>query len=643
MTRKHKTFIAMLAGMALCGPQAAPAIEYTERRVPCADRDELKRPYFGDLHVHTRYSLDASTQGTRTTPAQAYQFARGAAIGIQPWTDEGVASRSLQLRRPLDFAMVSDHAELIGEVNMCNTPEIEGYGSWQCLLYRWIPRGAYYLFNYNASMGDGHLGMCGEGGERCLEAARAPWGEMQEAAEAHYDRSGGCEFTTFVGYEWTGLQGDTGGNLHRNVVFRNADVPELPISFIDSPAASLLWQSLRDQCVDAEGDCDALAIPHNSNLSAGYMFSGLLDDGGAMTAEYAAMRRAFEPLTEIMQHKGASECFYAAGVTADELCAFEQLPEDNIAGYDAPPRPDTGFVRRALVDGLQLGRTLGVNPYQFGLIASTDTHLGAPGAADEDRFLGHGGAGVPAATEIPPGLPDKLEYNPGGLAVLWAEENSRDALFEAMRRREAYATSGPRIVSRLFAAWEYPESLCESPQRIAQAYALGVPMGGEIKGRGEAPVLLAAASQDPGTPDFPGTPLQRIQIIKAWVDRDGEAHERVIDVAGDGDNGASVNTATCEPSGAGFAELCALWRDDDFDPAEDAVYYSRVVENPSCRWSQRMCAAAGVDCDNPATITEGYSACCAPEHRPVVQERAWSSPVWYRADQRNSVPSSTSR
>ena len=606
------------------------AQEYTEVRQPCANSDPLRAPFFGDLHVHTRYSLDASTQGTRTSPAQAYEFARGETIGIQPWDDDGQAARSLQLRRPLDFAMVSDHAELIGEVRMCNTPDVEGYGSWQCLLYRHFPRGAYYLFNYTATMRQAHLGMCGDDGEKCRVAALIPWAEMQAAAEEYYDRSSECEFTSFVGYEWTGMQSDSGGNLHRNVVFRNADVPGLPPGFISTPGESLLWQALEDQCLQAGGNCDTLVIPHNSNLSAGYMFSGEMDGGGLMTASYAATRQRFEPLVEIMQHKGASECFYAPGLVSDELCAFEQLPKDNIAGYNSPPQKDTGFLRQVLADGLALERTIGVNPYQMGFIASTDTHLGAPGAAEEDSFLGHGGAGVPARGEIPPGLPDKLEYNPGGLAVLWAEENSRDALFAAMRRREAYATSGPRISSRFFAGWDYPQDLCSAPDAIARAYSGGVPMGGELTGQGTgAPTFLLAAAKDPGTPDAPGMPLQRLQIIKGWVDDQGQTHHQVIDVAG-GDNGASVDLNTCEPRGEGAAQLCSVWRDENFNPLQSAFYYTRVVENPSCRWSQRQCVAAGVDCDRPDTIGEGYSGCCSAEHRPVIQERAWSSPIWYR-------------
>jgi Protein of unknown function (DUF3604) len=455
---------------------------------------------------------------------------------------------------------------------------------------------------------------------------------MREAAQNHYDRSADCSFTAFVGYEWTGMQAQSGGNLHRNVVFRNAQVPRLPVSFIDGPSAQQLWASLDTQCNNVDGGCDSLIIPHNANLSAGYMYSGRDESGAAMDVDYATTRQRFEPLAEIMQHKGSSECFYGPGTSTDELCAFEQLPNDNIAGYPSKPTPGTGFLRQVLLDGLQLEQKLGINPYQFGFIASTDTHLGTPGAAREDRFLGHGGDGVPAKDEIPPGLPDKLEYNPGGLAVLWAPENSRDALFDSLRRRETYGTSGPRIISRFFAGWDFPSDLCASTDRVQQAYARGVPMGGELpplKGGENKPSFAVFASQDAGTAQSPGTPLQRIQVVKGWIDRLGEPQERVVDVAGEANNGASVNIKTCQTEGAGYTNLCTVWRDDSFDPEQSAYYYSRVVENPTCRWSQRICAANAVDCAKPETIGEGLEACCAAEHRPVIQERAWSSPIWY--------------
>jgi len=233
---------------------------------------------------------------------------------------------------------------------------------------------------------------------------------------------------------------------------------------------------------------------------------------------------------------------------------------------------------------------------------------------------------------VPPGLPEKLEYNPGGLAVLWAPENTRDALFDAMRRREAYGTSGPRIISRFFGGWNFPADLCASPDRIARAYAQGVPMGSMLPNGQDTqlrPTFLVAASQDAGTPHSPGTPLQRLQVIKGWIDDDGVRHERVLDVAGDAGNGAFVDPKTCATSGRGFADLCAVWVDQEFDPALRAYYYSRAVENPTCRWSQRMCVSAAVDCARPETIGKGYEGCCAAEHRPIIQERAWSSAIWY--------------
>ncbi|CAA0125264.1 Uncharacterised protein [Halioglobus japonicus] len=587
------------------------------------------QPFFGDLHVHTRYSLDASTQGTRTTPEQAYRFAQGEALAIQPWVDDA-SERSIQLDRPLDFAMVADHAELFGEVHMCSTPGVEGHESWECLVYRHWPWGAYYLFNFMSSMQAAHLGLCGKNDAVCNRAAASPWQEMQQAAELHYDRSPDCVFTTFVGYEWTGTQPTSGGNLHRNVVFRNADVPQLPISFIDRSAAEELWRALDEQCSQRDGNCESLAIPHNSNISAGYMFDGLRDNGSAMTSEYARLRHRYEPLMEIMQKGGASECFFEPGVSRDELCDFERQPIDNLAGFNNPPGPDTGFARKALGDGMSLRRRLGVNPYQLGFVASTDTHLGAPGAVSETNYVGHGDADVSAREEIPPGLPDKIKNNPGGLAVLWAQENSRDALFEALQRREVYGTSGPRIVSRFFGGWNFSPTLCSDEDRIAQAYADGVAMGGQlVSASASKPTFLVVARQDSGTVARPGTALQRVQIVKGWLTPDGDYREHVFDVAGTADNGAAVDPQTCVTRGDSFRELCAVWADPDFQREAPAYYYSRVLENPSCRWSQRICLEKGVDCDRPETVGEGLQECCAPEHQSLIQERAWSSPIWY--------------
>ena len=603
--------------------------EYTQQREPCLNYDLARQPFFGDLHVHTKYSLDASTQSTRTTPDEAYRFAKGERIGIQPWRD-GEALRSLQLERPLDFAMVSDHAELFGETYICNTPGAEGYKSWQCKIYRNWPRGAFYLFNATASLKQSHLGFCGENGSLCKEAGSMPWQEMQTAAKDHNDASASCEFTALVGYEWTGVTSEA-GNLHRNVVFRNHIVPALPVSWIDGSALHL-WQSLDQQCNETGTGCEALTIPHNSNISGGYMFNPANDGTNPMSAEQFALRKKYEPIVEIMQHKGSSECYFELGVTEDELCSFEFLNSNSFFG-NTPPKPGDGFLREVLKDGLIQQQQGGVNPFEYGFIGSSDTHLGTPGAVNETKFLGHGGAGVPANKKIPPGLPDHLKYNPGGLAVIWAEENSRDALFDGMQRRETYATSGPRIVNRFFGGWDYPDAMCNSREFAKQGYQQGVPMGSVLPapdGVGKPPVFAVLALRDSGTATTAGMPLQKIQIIKGWVDEQGEKHERVYTVAGDANSNASVDINSCETSGAGHSNLCTVWHDPEFNPDHSAYYYSRVLENPSCRWSQQMCAAKQVDCSDKSTIGKGMEGCCSDEHRPIIQERAWSSPIWYK-------------
>ncbi len=607
----------------------------TEEREACARYEPLRRPFFGDTHVHTRYSLDASTQETRTTPAQAYRFARGERLGIQPWTETGEPMREVQLLRPLDFAVVTDHAELFGEVNMCQDPDMEGFGSWQCQVYRRWPRAAFFLFNTSASKAR-RLGMCGRDGELCREAGRPVWEEMQQAAEDAYDRSSDCGFSSFIGYEWTGASRNL-GNLHRNIVFRNDQVPDLPISFVDAPSAEKLWHALDARCKRSGGDCDVIVIPHNSNISDGFMFARTRDDGAPITPQDAELRADMERLVEIMQHKGSSECYFGPLNTSDELCAYEQLPYDKFSGkfqpwLARPPKPDSGFVREVLKDGLQEQARIGVNPFKFGFIASTDTHLGAPGLVDKEDFPGHGGAGVPADETILDRLPDDIEFNPGGLAVLWAEENTRDSLFAAMQRREAYGTSGPRMTLRFFGGWDYPAALCEDDAFAETGYRDGVPMGGDLPRQpstAAAPRFAVSALMDPGVAQSPGTPLQRVQIIKGWIDDEGNTHEQVFEVAGDPDNGAGVDLRSCQAHGEGFSQLCTVWEDPDFDPSQAAFYYARVVENPTCRWSQMMCAARQVDCERPETIAKGFEACCSSLHRPTIQERAWSSPIWY--------------
>jgi hypothetical protein len=624
-TLRTRIYFAALLALA---PASAAA---TSPSAPgCADREPLRRPWFGDLHVHTVFSLDASTQQTRTTPEQAYRFARGEELGIQPFDAKGRARRSVRLSRPLDFAAVTDHAELLGEWNICNSPDLPGHDSLVCLTYRRWPRVAFFWMNYVASSARRH-GFCSDDGGVCREAARGPWTEIRRAAAEAYRP---CDFTSFVGYEWTGAAGP-GNNLHRNVIFANDEAPELPISFVETPTPPELWTRLREECTDAGRGCDAVLIPHNSNLSAGLMFRTLREDGAPIDAAEASARAELEVLVEVMQHKGDSEC-RAGLMSEDELCGFEKLAMANFTQrflpFTAEPPVARQFVRNILKEGLVEEARLGVNPFRFGLIGSTDTHLGTPGlVAESASYPGHGGAGAPTGEELPAGLPDALDFNPGGLAVLWAEENSREALFAAMRRREAYGTSGPRLRVRFFGGWDYAEELCQGGELARAGYAGGVPMGGVLPPRPPdgAPVFAVSALRDPGAGEESGTQLQRIQIVKGWTEA-GELRERVFDVAGDPDNGADVDLTSCETRGAGFDALCTVWRDPHFDPAERAFYYARVLENPSCRWSWKLCTARGVRCDAPETIGEGLEPCCSEAHLRTLQERAWASPIWYR-------------
>ncbi|MFP6626688.1 MAG: DUF3604 domain-containing protein [Deltaproteobacteria bacterium] len=655
-------FILVIFLLALPWPTAATTLEaerpyqVTEERAACTDFDPLRRPFFGDLHVHTAYSFDASAQDTRNRPEDAYRFAQGQRIGIQPYDSHDKAGRYIQLERPLDFAAVTDHAEFLGEIHICRTPGTWSYWHPACILHRWDDQLGFSLMAIRGIVQKKRWGFCGESGLNCLNAAAGVWEDIHKAAEEAYDRSAACSFTSFVGYEWTASVGQ-GKNLHRNVIFRNDKTPKVPISWIETPSAVDLWDHLQQQCVDGLPGCDVLTIPHNSNLSGGLMLQSarVWEDAvpkGAVDSHEARQRARWEPLFEVIQHKGSSECDNRGSWAADELCGFEKLPYDRFGGKflasDFPPYitwlvdkdvlaprqlpTENNFMRWALKEGLRQEAELGANGFRFGVIGSTDTHIAAAGLTEEKGHPGHGGAGMPAGEGLAPGLPDDLEFGPGGLAVIWAEENTRDSLFTAMQRREAYATSGTRPVVRFFAGWDYPEDLCSQPDLVARGYTGGVAMGGQLASPtgppGQAPRFIVSALQDPGTRTTAGTPLQRIQIIKGWF-KNGQTYERVVDVAG-GANQASVDLDTCQRRGQGASSLCTVWQDPDFDPDVPSFYYARVLENPSCRWSQYLCLEAGVDCSSdPASIPDGYENCCSPEHQPTQQERAWTSPIWY--------------
>lgn len=608
----------------------APALE--PGRAPCARRDPLRRPFFGDLHAHTGFSQDASTQGLRATPADAYAFARGDAPAmIPPYDAEGGPIRTVRLARPLDFAAVTDHAEQLGEVRICQSEDLEGRSSWVCWMYRRFPRLAFFVMNTKVTYvaDPTRFGFCGPDGVRCRAAARERWGEIRAAAEAAYDRTPACRFTSFVAYEWTG--NPVSRSLHRQILFRNDAVPIEPTSYVEASGAMPLWRALRRDCFDRVPGCDVITIPHSPNLSMGLLFPSV----SGMDRDELLARAFFEPIVEVMQHQGSSECRRSAG-TEDEACDFELLPYADLRGgfvsFLATLPNATSFVRDALARGLLAQEKSGVNPYRFGMIGSSDTHRAVPGAVDEATFLGHGGAGNP---DLSRALPDGPEFNPGGLAVLWAEENTRESLYAALLRRETYATSGTRPMLRVFGGWNLPADLCERRDFVKVGYARGVPMGGELPPRDLArggPAFAIAAEADPGSPGVPGTPLQRLQVVKGWVE-DGTARERVFDVAGS--TGATVDRATCEREGPGFQRLCTVWRDPEFDPRRSAFYYVRLLENPTCRWNTLACNALGVRCGG--SVPSALQACCDASVPWRIQERAWSSPIWWAGRGRGST------
>jgi len=572
----------------------------------------------------------------------------------------------------------------------------------------------------------------------CAEAELRVWDEERMAAEQAYDRSSDCSFTSFVAYENTSTPLST--NWHRNVFFRNDRVVRRPINSIDMavednpsptqdgpngvgvppsyvagvvptdaadyengfyypvppgqrvtyPLPERFWNKLEWACEEGndttdgiDDHCEFLSIPHNTNLGGGIgLVPPLYFD--PFNAEDARRKARFEPLVEIYQDKGSSECRwdprFSSGVdTTDEYCSFELLDSTSLtsasgvggtggSGSAVPPEAfnSRAFVRNIWKEGMQLADQQfgGVNPFKMGVVAASDSHTGVMGWHPETAdWPGH--LGIDDA--LPMSRPSTIQNGSGGHSVVWAEENSRDAIFAAMQRKETYGTSGTRIVARFFGGWDFDRNACRAGYRtmVREGYEEGVPMGGDLpprparaRGRGgvQAPVFIAAAAWD----EFIGTRLQQIQIIKGWIDAAGDAHEAVYRVAGRAgdplDPETGVFADTCKTKPGGRERLCAVWRDPDFDPDERAFYYARVLEQPVCRYSTHWCRERiGVDpldldkCQaDLRALSESADplkrlraaeggACCsdqttAPIVQPVIQERAWTSPIWYEPE-----------
>lgn len=586
---------------------------------PYADRNFPTRVYFGDTHLHTAVSVDAGTM-CRIGQEDAYRFARGEEIT----TTHGLRAK---LSRPLDFLVISDHAEMYGLMPqlLSGDPEIlstEAGKRW----YDTLKSGNNETVFATAMEIVGSLS-----GDvppiKSDRAVRHAW-QAYTALADKYNEPG--RFTALIGYEWTAIGGN---NLHRNVIFRGDSTVAnrtVPFSQFDSKNPEDLWKHLAD--FENETGADVLAIPHNGNLSNGRMFTVETFEGKPLTAELAAMRIRFEPLVEATQIKGDGEAHPMLSPN-DEFANYEKWDKSNLNGTEAktPDMLQWEYAREALKNGLMLEKKLGVNPYKFGMVGSTDAHT-ALAAVEEENFFGkHSGVEpephrwehVVIAAPDPKFTIKGWQQAAGGYAAVWATDNTREAIFDAMKRKETYATTGPRMTVRFFGGWEFNEDDALSRLPATAGYAKGVPMGGDLpKGAGKSPSFLVAAMKDPLSGN-----LDRIQIVKGWLGEDGKTQEKVHDVvwSGDrkpGDDGklpsvgdtVDVVNATWKNT-IGSPELVGVWSDPDFDPAEPAFYYARVIEIPTPRWTAYEAQRFGVQMSSDVPMS--------------TQERAYTSPIWY--------------
>ena len=574
----------------------------------------LNNVYFGDLHIHTNISSDAYLFGNRLDMDTAYRFAKGE-TGATLRTGEYV-----EISRPLDFAALTDHAETFGRRQACESPGASDVARAACDQLEVPSLIGFMQLRQRAEQRPPVRPMAVFNDNPKLERSYAAetWQQVQMAANRHYEPG---RFTTFAAYEYSPAMPDRGKN-HRNIVFRGNDVPKYAVSSFDAISEIELWRQLEATCT---ADCQFLTIPHNMNKTWGLAFAGETIDGVAYAEEDWKLRERNEPLVEMFQIKGSSECSMMFGA-GDEECGFEQFLPPCAKGQETSCLPTTSMARDGLRIGLELEDEIGVNPLEFGMVGSTDTHNSNPGDTEEWDYRGATSfASSPAARRMSPdNVTGIRNNNPGGLAAVWAPENTREALFDGMKRKEVYATSGTRIVLRMFAGFELPADIAETADLTA-AYEHGTPMGGRlnaISAGGNAVSLFVWATQDPIS-----APLARIQIVKGWIEN-GESHEAVYDVACGG-SALNPTTAKCAPNGAtvdlsdcswdttvGASDLKATWTDPDFDSAEDAFYYARVVQNPTCRWTTYDSLRLGL-------------APPADSHT-TVSEMAWGSPVWVK-------------
>ena len=625
---RYITCLFLLAVALPAFAQDAPSVQPGNREYsPYPEQDYPNRVFFGDTHNHTTYSADAGMIGNILGPDEAYRFAKGEIV---------ISSTGLktQLARPLDFLVIADHAENLGLAPLLADKD-ETLMSTQfgmklgAAVDAGDPAGAWKIWSESKATGNDPLA-------DHKEIYRTAWSRLTQAAEDHNQPG---LFTAFIGYEWTSNPGRN--NLHRNVIFRggkkNADTI-IPFSNFDSFDPEDLWEWMAE--FEKNTGDRVLAIPHNGNLSNGLMFDDVtLVSKTALDRDYAERRARWEPLYETTQMKGDGEAHPFLS-TDDEFADFETWDKGQLG-----PEPKTKdmlpreYSREALKRGLAYEAKLGVNPFKFGLIGSTDAHTSLS-TTQEDNFFGKVSAVEPTADPIRfeetvggiGGPPEVGQYarqtSASGLTAVWSRNNTREALWDAMARKEVYATTGTRLKVRVFAGYEFNETDLNRSDFATHGYEYGVPMGGDLK---VVPNIKAPGFLIRSIRDVDGANLDRIQVIKGWLDSDGKTHERIYDVAvsdgraisSDGrcktpvGNTVNVEAATYTNSiGAPF--LQAFWTDPNFDPSQRAFYYVRVLEIPTPRWTTYDAKVFGVRLPDDVP--------------PAIQERAYTSPIWYTAE-----------
>ncbi len=579
-------------------------------------REHVSNLYWGDLHLHTKLSADAYTMETRLTSDEAYQFARGGTVTA----DNGMPVR---LRRPLDFLAVTDHSEYLGVFAQlaADDPTLKGWKmgeEWQTLLREGRTTELAKAFA-NAIQTDAAEYQTPGPVRSGLWASAA-------AVADKYNEPG--LFTAFVGYEWTSMI--SGDNLHRVVIYKDgAEVASkrVPFSAQDSTDPEDLWSALSAYEESTGGE--VLAIAHNGNVSNGRMFSPTRLNGKPLDANYAAKRARWEPVYETTQIKGDGETHPYLSAD-DEFADYETWDEGNISLTQAktPDMLQYEYSRSALKEGLRHEANLGVNPFKFGLIGSTDSHTGMS-TTNEDNFFGKFAHDEPSADRTEKRMANQLQkiwkLVSSGLVAVWSEENTRESLFQAIKRREVYATTGTRIQLRFFGGWQFDAADVLRADFATLGYQKGVPMGGDLT-RGantHAPTFMVASSRDPD-----GANLDRVQIVKGWLDAQGNTQEKVFDVAWSAGRtidaktgklasvGSTVDVAnTTYSNSIGAAELATVWTDPEFNASQNAFYYARVLQIPTPRWT--------------AYDAKYFGATIDPRAAMVTQDRAYSSPIWY--------------